>query len=75
MSWDSGEPTVPDVYTERLIDLLGPGAARRTNRSTSRHEDLAASVQRVFEDAAFHVLRGVHARVPSTRCASPAAAR
>ena len=27
MSWESGEPTVPDVYTDRLIDLLGPGAA------------------------------------------------
>ena len=27
MSWDSGEPTVPDVYTERLIDLLGPARA------------------------------------------------
>jgi carbamoyltransferase len=51
------------VYSERLIDLLGP--ARRPDEPVdSRHEDLAASVQRVFEDAAFHVLRGVHARVP-----------
>ena len=29
------------------------------------HENLAASVQRVFEEAAFHVLRGAHARIPS----------
>ena len=63
MSWDSGEPQVPDVYTERLIDRLGP--ARRPDEPVGkRHEDLAASVQRVFEEAAFHVLRGVHARVP-----------
>lgn len=63
MSWESGEPVVPDVYTDRLIDLLGP--ARRPDEPVeSRHEDLAASVQRVFEDAAFHVLRGVHARIP-----------
>ena len=63
MSWESGEPVVPDVYTDRLIDLLGP--ARRPDEPVeSRHEDLAASVQRVFEDAAFHVLRGVHARMP-----------
>ena len=62
MSWESGEPVVPDVYTDRLIELLGP--ARRPDEPVeSRHEDLAASVQRVFEDAAFHVLRGVHARI------------
>jgi len=62
MNWASGAPTVPDVYTDRLIDLLGP-ARRPDEPVTSRHEDLAASVQRVFEEAAFHVLRGVHARV------------
>jgi carbamoyltransferase len=64
MSWDAGEPVVPDVYTDRLIDLLGP--ARAADQPVeSLHENIAASVQRVFEDAAFHVLRGVHARVPS----------
>jgi len=64
MSWDSGEPNVPDVYSERLIDLLGP--ARRQDESVaSVHENIAASVQRVFEEAAFHVLRGAHARIPS----------
>jgi carbamoyltransferase len=64
MSWESGEPTVPDVYTDRLIDLLGPGR-RPDDPVNSEHEDLAASIQRVFEEAAFHVLRGAHARVPS----------
>jgi carbamoyltransferase len=63
MSLDSGEPQVPDIFTERLIERLGP--ARRPDEPVGkRHEDIAASVQRVFEDAAFHVLRGAHARVP-----------
>ena len=66
MAWDSGEPTVPDVYTDRLIELLGP-ARKPEEPVTSVHEDLATSVQRVFEEAAFHVLRGVHTRVPSER--------
>ena len=49
MSWDSGEPTVPDVYSDRLIDLLGP--ARRPDEAVSSvHENIAASVQRVYED-------------------------
>jgi carbamoyltransferase len=62
MSWEAGEPTVPDVYTDRLIDRLGP--ARRPDEPVARrHEDIAASVQRVFEECAFHVLRGVHERI------------
>ena len=63
MTWNAGEPDVPDVFTDRLIDLLGP-SRRPDEPVTSTHEDLAASVQRVFEDAAFHVLRGVHAKIP-----------
>ncbi|HJU44964.1 MAG TPA: carbamoyltransferase C-terminal domain-containing protein [Vicinamibacterales bacterium] len=62
MSWASGEPTVPDVYSERLIERLGP-ARRPDEPVTKRHEDIAASIQRVFEDAAFHVLRGVHEKI------------
>ena len=62
MSWDAGEPTVPDVYTERVIDRLGP--ARRPDEPVAkRHEDIAASIQRVFEECAFHVLRGVHDKI------------
>ena len=63
MQWDSGAPVVPDVYTDALPALLGP--ARRPDAPvTAREEDLAASVQQVFEQSAFHVLRGVHQRVP-----------
>ncbi len=66
MSWESGEPVVPDVYSPRLLELLGP--ERRADEPVGkRHEDLAASIQAVFEQCAFHVLRGVHARVPVER--------
>jgi carbamoyltransferase len=64
MRWDAGEPNVPDVYTDRLIELLGP--ARRADAAvTAEHENIAASVQRVYEEAAFHILRGAHARIPT----------
>jgi carbamoyltransferase len=64
MRWDAGEPNVPDVYTDRLIELLGP--ARRADEAvTAEHENIAASVQRLYEESAFHVLRGAHARIPS----------
>ena len=62
MDWASGEPTVPDVYSGRLVELLGP-PRQQDEAVTSVHEDLAASVQQVFEESAFHVLRGVHDRI------------
>jgi carbamoyltransferase len=66
MTWDGGAPTIPDVYTERLEALLGPprGSADAID---NRHENLAASLQLVYEEAAFHVLRGAHVRVSRDR--------
>jgi carbamoyltransferase len=62
MTWDDGEPRVGPVFSSRLESLLGP--ARRPDQPlTPRHEAIAASLQAVFERAAFHVLRGLHARV------------
>jgi carbamoyltransferase len=63
MSWESGEPTLPDVYTNELIDRLGP-ARPPDELVAKRHENIAASIQRVFEECVFHVLRGVHQKVP-----------
>ncbi|MGH9383995.1 MAG: carbamoyltransferase family protein [Vicinamibacterales bacterium] len=65
MSWDDGEPTIGRVFTSRLEELLGP--ARRSDEPvTSRHEAIAASLQAVFEEAAFHVLNGLHQATAST---------
>jgi carbamoyltransferase len=59
MTWDAGEPHIGTVYTAALESLLGP-ARRRDESIDARHEAIAASVQRVFEEAFFHVLAGVH---------------
>jgi carbamoyltransferase len=59
MTWDDGEPQIDRVFSEKLEQLLGP-ARRPDEPLTARHEALAASVQVVFEEAAFHVLRGLH---------------
>ncbi len=66
MQWDDGAPVVDRVWTPELEALLGP-ARRPEDPVTSRHEDLAASLQVCFEESAFHVLRGAHARVPLDR--------
>jgi carbamoyltransferase len=59
MTWDDCEPTVDTVYTPRLEALLGP--ARRADEALEpRHEAIAASLQVIFEEAAFHVLDGLY---------------
>jgi carbamoyltransferase len=61
MTWDEGEPTIGPVYTKKLETLLGP-ARDPSAPLEPRHEAIAASLQVVFEEAAFHVLRALHAR-------------
>ena len=61
MTWDDGEPTLDRVFSDKLEALLGP-ARQPDEPVTARHEAIAASLQVVFEEAAFHVLNGLHAR-------------
>lgn len=61
MTWSDGEPTLERVYTRRLEELLGP--ARMPDAPLEpRHQAIAASVQSVFEEAVFEVLRTLHHR-------------
>jgi carbamoyltransferase len=60
MTWDEGEPALGRVFSAKLEALLGP-ARRRDDPLLPEHEALAASLQAVFEESAFHVLNGVAA--------------
>jgi carbamoyltransferase len=60
MTWVDGEPKLERVFSDRLEQELGAGR-RRDEPLLPRHEALAASLQVVFEEAAFHVLNGLHA--------------
>ncbi len=64
LTWASGAPAIGQVFEDRLSDLLG--APRRPDEPlTARHEALAASLQAVYEQRAFEVLRALHRRIPS----------
>ena len=66
MEWDEGYPTLGPVWTPALEHLLGP-ARRAGEPLTSRHEDLAHSLQAVYEECAFHVLGGLWERTRNPR--------
>jgi carbamoyltransferase len=66
MTWDDGEPVLEPVFTPQLEALLGP-ARPPDEPVTPRHEAIAASLQVVFEEAAFHVLNGLYAATRQPR--------
>jgi carbamoyltransferase len=66
MTWDDGEPEIGRVFTPKLEALLGPARTARQPLD-ARHEAIAASLQRVYEEAAFKILRALHARTSNPR--------
>jgi carbamoyltransferase len=61
MTWDDGEPKIGPVFTQKLEALLGP-ARKREEPMSPRHEAIAASLQAVYEECAFALLRAWHKR-------------
>jgi carbamoyltransferase len=67
-SWNNCAPEVGTLYTQRLIDLLGP--ARKSGEPLEqKHKDIACSVQAMYEEAFFALLEALHARYPSRNLA------
>jgi carbamoyltransferase len=61
--WDNGEPKVGSLYTDALEEFLGPARAKDEPLSQT-HKDVARSVQAMYEEAFFHLLKAVHHRYP-----------
>ncbi|MFB3917036.1 MAG: carbamoyltransferase [Terriglobales bacterium] len=62
MKWDDGEPTLGRVFTPKLEQLLGSPARTPKDPLAERHEDIAASLQLVHEEAVFHLLKELYHR-------------
>jgi len=66
MEWSDGYPTLGKVYSPKLEQLLGP-ARLKDEPLTKHHENLARSLQAVYEECAFHVLNGLWERTKNPR--------
>jgi carbamoyltransferase len=66
MQWDDAYPTLGRVFSSELERLLGP-ARTPDEPLTPYHENVAHSLQVVFEEMAFHVLNGLWDRIGSPR--------
>ncbi|HEX2832963.1 MAG TPA: carbamoyltransferase C-terminal domain-containing protein [Thermoanaerobaculia bacterium] len=61
MIWQGGSPVIGPVFSEKLIEKLGPMRAA-TDPMEQRHKDLAASMQAMFEEAYFALANALHAK-------------
>lgn len=59
MTWQDGEPNMGPVFSPKLEGLFG--AARKPGEEISqRHKNIAAALQKRYEEAFFHVLNNVY---------------
>ena len=66
MEWESGSPTMGPLYTPALEELLGPSRKKGEPLDAS-HENLARSLQTVYEECAFHVLNALWSKTRNQR--------
>ncbi len=64
MVWNDGAPVIEPFYSQKLIDELGPARLPK-EELTSKHDDIAKSLQVVTEEVILHMLGRLHEK---TQC-------
>lgn len=59
MTWSNQQPAIRRLFSDKLVDLLGPSRAPGQSLD-QRFRDIAASVQALYEEVYFHILNGVY---------------
>ena len=57
--WENGKVEIEDLYTHKIIDLLGP-ERKKEETLTDFHKDLAHSTQKVYEEAFINILNNLY---------------
>ncbi|MDD5449787.1 MAG: carbamoyltransferase [Candidatus Omnitrophica bacterium] len=61
MLWNNAAPVLERLYSDKLIEKFGP-PRRYEEEITPAHLNIAASVQRIYEKAFFHILNYAYER-------------
>ena len=59
--WQDGSPTFGRLFSDSLVELLGPERGR-DELISQKHKNVAHSVQAMYEEAFFHLLNHLHRR-------------
>src|SRR5436305_7551758 len=65
-TWDEAWPTIGRIYSDRMIEAFGPAREPRSEL-TDTHEDVAAALQAMLEEAYLHLVRDLweRTRIPN----------
>jgi len=66
MVWEGGAPAIGTIYSQQLIDALGPARAPQ-DPIDDRHKNIAASMQAMFEEAFFALVNDLHESTGMTK--------
>jgi carbamoyltransferase len=64
MTWDEQTPTIGRLYSDRMEAAFGPAREPRTELK-KQHEDVAAALQAMLEEAYLHLVRAAQRRTGS----------
>jgi carbamoyltransferase len=56
MTWDEQTPAIGRIFSDRMVEAFGPAREPRTELER-RHEDVAAGLQAMLEEAYLHLVR------------------
>jgi carbamoyltransferase len=59
MTWDEGPPRLSPIFSDKLVEELGP-ARNPDAELTTHHKDVAASLQLRLEEVYLHVIERLH---------------
>ena len=59
MTWEAGEPNMGSAYSKKMEKSLGP-TRKRDEPISKNHENIAASMQAMYEEAFFHLLNHIY---------------
>jgi carbamoyltransferase len=65
MTWDEQTPTIGRLYSDRMEAAFGRAREPRTELA-KQHEDVAAALQAMLEEAYLHLVQEAHRRIGST---------
>ncbi len=65
MTWDEGSPRIGRIYSDKLVETFGP-ARERGAEMTKHYEDVAAALQKRFEEVYLHVVDRLQVRTGMT---------
>src|SRR5262249_59519313 len=69
MLWDEGAPQIARIFSEKLVETLGP-PRDPDDELTQQHRDVAAAVQRRLEEVCLHLVQRL-AGLPGARHPCP----